>query len=194
MARTLNLGSTEAKAAAEDRGGFSLVPAGTYPAQLYKVARGEFSPESESGKAGFGKLTFTFKITEGDFKGQFVTLFNVVDSPTFAKGGLNFWLIQFFTALGVEDDLALPESEEEWGDYVGEDFAIRVDVVNNTYKGNTTTRNEVKHIGKASDVDDSKVPTKDTPVVARGASGSERKGSGDVAQPKTGGVEGNLGF
>lgn len=134
MAR-LNLGSAESIAALEDRGVGGPLPAGEYPAVIIKATVGEFRENSASAKAGLGRLSLEFKVTEGDFEGRKVTDFNIVNGPEFASGKPNFKMIQLFSALGWEGEFDLPETQEQWDELVSEPLGLRLGYSDPNAKG-----------------------------------------------------------
>lgn len=192
MAR-MNLAAEEFVAAVEDKGVGGPLPRGEYLATITDIEVGEFSPTSESGKAGHASLTVHLKIEEGDFAGRKIRQFNLNNSPTFASGSANFALAQFLTALGFEGEFDVPEGEE-WGDYIGETVGVRLGFNEPNSKGNVF--NNVARWVKPADVDPAKTPTKDTPVdVPEPKAGAGRAGgAAKGGRPAAGGRGGRLGF
>lgn len=196
MARSLNLASTEAQDSLQDRGG--LVPPGEYPVVLKGYKSGQFDPSTPSFQAGFNSLSLHYKILEGDFKGQVVFDSSIVDSPRFApskknpEGAINFRLVQFFSALGNEGEIELPDEPEGWGDYVGEEFGIRVIIEDYTSKeGVKGKRNKVTRTFPISEIVSARIPTKADAVEV---STKPKAGGSSTAQPDTGSVNGTLTF
>lgn len=85
-------------------GAFDPIPEGVYLFDIYEAEVKDYSPTSESGKAGLQRLTLTLKVAEGPHAGRQIWENNLPLSPYWASGKPAFQFKQFFGALGLLED------------------------------------------------------------------------------------------
>lgn len=181
---TFNFGAPEIQSQLADRGPVGPLPKGEYIAVITDITVGEFSPTSASGKAGLPKVTVQLKVAEGDFKGRKVTHWTLNGHPLEASGKVNYKLAGLLKALGFDlnGDVTIPETEEEWGEFVNEEVGVLLSYADPDSQGRVF--NQIDNYKPADEVTDT--PTADTEVVLPTASAAPRRGGASSAPAPAG--------